>query len=189
MNIKTTIDNNREQLLSNEFRHYWKTNKENTSQAIQQVSYSDILSMLKLNEVNGVLMFKNTKDNSELPAITKQVSFAENETEHETKPIKNAKPVNIPMPQEITNSYIYDKFFKKYKTADVIETPQVPLTKYEYIKNQIKKHNERIAAQKRIEQIKSKKLLFLSGNNTVNNTVNNIVNNTTNSKNNKLFRF
>lgn len=178
---KSTIENNREQPLNNGYHNYWTTKEQKKSQVKQQVSYDDILSTLNLTEVNGVLMFKENKDKNELNGITKQVSFAEKEKEKEKEPLKNAKPVNIPIPQEITNSYIYNKFFKKNKSVDVVETPQVPLTKEEYIKSQIKKHNERIAAQKRIEQIKSKKLLFVSGNNTVNNIIN--------TKTNKMFHF
>jgi hypothetical protein len=166
---KSTIENNREQPLNNGYHNYWTTKEQKKSQVKQQVSYDDILSTLNLTEVNGVLIFKENKEEKE------------KEKEKEKEPLKNAKPVNIPIPQEITNSYIYNKFFKKYKSADVVETPQVPLTKEEYIKSKIKKHNERVAAQKRIEQIKSKKLLFVSGNNTVNNIIN--------TKTNKMFNF
>jgi hypothetical protein len=88
---------------------------------------------------------------------------------------------DVPAPQFSgidKNSYIYNKYFKDYRDDSVVEVPKKPMTREEYIQE----YNRKIYEKRRIEQIKSKKLMFSRGND-VNISVSNPHHNL-----NKLFR-
>ena len=81
---------------------------------------------------------------------------------------------------QVKNSYIYNKYFNDYTQPGAPMEPEVPLTPEQRKQQAIKNYLERVAAQKRIEQIKSRKLLF---------NTNNIHVAPNNGNLNKLFRF
>ena len=58
------------------------------------------------------------------------------------------------------NNYITNKYFKDYKDESVIEEHLVPLTEEEYRQMLIQDYINRQQAQRRISQIKSRRLLF-----------------------------
>ena len=72
------------------------------------------------------------------------------------------KQVTIREPN--SNNYITNKYFKDYKEPGVIEEPPKPMTKEEYRQMLIQDYIKRQQAQRRIAQIKSKKLLFHTNN-------------------------
>ena len=72
------------------------------------------------------------------------------------------KQVTIREPN--SSNYITNKYFKDYKEPGVIEEPPKPMTKEEYRQMLIQDYIKRQEAQRRIAQIKSKKLLFHTNN-------------------------
>ena len=101
-----------------------------------KVSYDDILSSLNMVVNNGVLQFAKPIQQTQKPQQKKQVTISDN--------------------------YITNKYFKDYKdqSQGVVEEPRVPLTKEEYRQMLIQDYIKRQQAQRRISQIKSRRLLF-----------------------------
>jgi hypothetical protein len=145
----------------------------------KKVTYDDILSSLNLVVApNGVLQYMNTKPNT---------------FDRDNKYVEQDKPKSIlknsinqeKIEPQVKHSYIFNKYFKNYKEPDTVEEPLKPLTREEYQKMVIEDLIKRRLAQKRVAQIKSKKLSFTNNNNNNNNqpiyaTKNNL---------NHLFRF
>ena len=148
----------------------------NTKQENQKFSYDDILNFLNMSIVNGNLQYINNSNNSN----TRDISSNKNIIS-QTPPTKQAViprlHQNIPK-----QNYIYNKYFKNYKNP---KNPKIlpPMTPQQFKKYKIHQYLKRIEAQKRIDKIKSKKLLF-SNNHTM------IQSNEINNNNlNKLFKF
>jgi hypothetical protein len=119
------------------------------------VSYDDILSSLNMVVNNGVLQFAKPTQQSEKQQ-TKQ-------TQPQKKSVTIKEPVRQPQSQQQPqNNYITNKYFKDYQqqSQGAEEEPQVPLTKEEYRQMLIQDYINRQQAQRRIAQIKSRKLLF-----------------------------
>ena len=123
------------------YTNYWSNATEITTTTTNptnlkkpKVSYDDILSSLNMVVHNGVLQF--------------------------AKPTQQKKQVTINEPNNQSNNYINNKYFKDYKDESIIEEPPKPLTKEEYKQMLIQNYINRQQAQRRISQIKSKKLLF-----------------------------
>jgi len=131
--------------------NYW-SNQKNTIPNKAKVSYGDILSSLNLVVENGVLKYIQVKPN---------------EQNNQQKPTQQQRPTqqqsNNVDPQ-MKNSYIFNKYFKDYKDQSVIEEPRIPLTREEQKQAMIVDYIKRVNERKRIEQIKSKKLLFNTNN-------------------------
>ena len=184
------------------YTNYWHKNNEqinNTSKNIMKpLTYDDILNSLNLKAKDGNLQFiekpeKKPRVSFDLPELTPQLtpSFTPQFTPQLTPSftpqftpqlnINVKKQQNIPpaQPSNIDkNSYIYNKYFKDYKDESVVDEPKKPMTREEYIHE----YNRRIYEKRRIEQIKSKKLMFSRGND-VNISISNPQHNL-----NKLFR-
>jgi hypothetical protein len=130
--------------------NYWSNaNKTIDTPQKKKVSYDDILSSLNMVVSNGVLQFANPIQSNQ----TKQ----SNQTNQVQK-----KQVTIREPN--SSNYITNKYFKDYKEPGVIEEPPKPMTKEEYRQMLIQDYIKRQEAQRRIAQIKSKKLLFHTNN-------------------------
>jgi len=130
----------------------------------KQISYDDILLSMNMKVVDGKLemLHPNSKENN----YKAQIPYSSN-----TEP-----PVN-------ENNYIYNKYFKDYnKKQQNNQMPRTPMTPQEYRYFLIKKHNDLIQQRNRINQIKSKKLLFSTNNI-------NVSNNKQHHDLNKLFKF
>lgn len=120
---------------------YWKTHKKTDEQKKKvRFSYGDILSSMNLvvNQ-NGALQYMTPINNEE-------------ETGYDTE-VKNMEP-------QMKNSYIFNKYFKDYKEQNVAPQQRIPKTIEEYRQMVIEDHIKRVEAQKRIQQIKSKKMFF-----------------------------
>jgi hypothetical protein len=139
--------------------NYWSNANPTTSESSNpkkpKVSYDDILSSLNMVVSNGVLQFaKPVKQEQQeqkqvKPHQKKQVTIKTENNQHHQ------------LPQLPQNNYITNKYFKDYQQQQQsVAEPQVPLTKEEYRQMMIRDYINRQQAQRRISQIKSRKLLF-----------------------------
>jgi hypothetical protein len=135
---------------NNTYNTYWdpKPEYEKPVQTKKNISYDEILNSMNMVLVNGRLHF--------IPS-NKFKSSSQNQNQNQN--IQQKKQNN-------DNSYIYNKYFKNFKDQEHIEddTPQVPLTPEEIKRNIIIHKIKQIQERKRIEQIKSRKLLFDTSN-------------------------
>ena len=136
--------------------NYWSNaNKTIDTPQKKKVSYDDILSSLNMVVHNGVLQFANPIQSNQ-----SNQSNQLNQSNQSNKVQK--KQVTIREPN--SSNYITNKYFKDYKEPGVIEDPPKPMTKEEYRQMLIQDYIKRQEAQRRIAQIKSKKLLFHTNN-------------------------
>ena len=128
--------------------NYWSgQNNAITNKA--KVSYGDILSSLNLVVENGVLKHIQVK-----PNLNDQNTQLQRHTQQQSN---NVDP-------QMKNSYIFNKFFKDYKDQTIVEEPKPILTREEQKQAMIVDYIKRVNERKRIEQIKSKKLIFNTNN-------------------------
>lgn len=131
-----------------------------------KVTYDDILKSLNLKVNKGILEYsleapnqsqnQNTNCNNSLKTCYRKQQNQQNQQNQ-----------NQQIPFQEKSSYIYSKYFKDYKDHSSVHQEQIQpiyLTKEEIKKriilNEIRKREER----KRIEEVKSKKLLFARNN-------------------------
>ena len=149
------------ELNDNNNNNYW--NNSNQKPTKNKITYDDILSSLNLvvNE-NGVLQYMTPKNNTEQIENQKYIShqFPQNLQKKE-EPIKISK-----VEPQLKNSAIYNKYFKNYKEDPTEITESKPLTIPEYNRMVLQNRIRKIQEQKRISQIKSKKILFTNETNT-----------------------
>ena len=174
-----------------EYNNYWdpKPEYEKAEPKKPSVSYDDILNSMNMVSINGRLHFiptsklQNTQNNID----TKTRPFSKQTNYIRPQQINNIpqQTNNIPQQTNINqNSYIYNKYFQNYeKEPFQNDVPTVPLTPDEIKRRLIIHSLKQIQERKRIEQIKSKKLLFDTSNIHISNQSNNPPNL------NKLFRF
>ena len=139
--------------------NYWKNDKNDKKPKKKKVSFNDILSNMNL-VVNreGVLQFMSPNE-EQLQQQPQQQMY------NQSKPQINQESLE-PI---VKHSYIYNKYFKDYADPNVQKLePRVPKTIEEYYKmlldDRIRMHQQKI----RINQIKSKKMIFLSPEGAVN---------------------
>lgn len=133
--------------------NYWSNaNKTIDTPQKKKVSYDDILSSLNMVVNNGVLQFAN-------PVQSNKVQQSNQSNKVQKKQVTIREPNN-----KQSSNYITNKYFKDYKEPGVIEEPPKPMTKEEYRQMLIEDYIKRQQAQRRIAQIKSKKLLFHTNN-------------------------
>ena len=163
-----------EQTVPPQFENnYWDNKPDHSAQKKARFSYDDILSSLNLVVQNGVLKQIQVKPT---PGQVQNQHTTFGKSEEKMKQEQKA----VSFDPQVKNSYIYNKYFKDYAQPGAPMEPEVPLTPEQRKQQAIKDYLERIAARKRIEQIKSRKLLF---------NTNNIHVAPNNGNLNKLFRF
>ena len=175
------------------YTNYWHKNNEQSNNVskntvtMKPLTYDDILNSLNLKAKDGNLEFIEKQNKQQPVSVKKQnVTFdpsilLNNLNVNQTQNVNVKKQQEVPIPQLHSadkNSYIYNKYFKDYKDESVVDEPKKPMTREEYIQE----YNRRIYEKRRIEQIKSKKLMFSRGND-VNISISNPQHNL-----NKLFR-
>jgi len=141
------------QTTESTYTNYWSNaNPVTTNPKKPKMSYDDILSSLNMVVNNGVLQFAKPIQQSE-----KQQAKQTKQNQPQKKSVTIRGPPSLPQ-----NNYITNKYFKDYKDESqcVSEEPQVPLTKEEYRQMLIQDYINRQQAQRRISQIKSRRLLF-----------------------------
>lgn len=140
--------------------NYWdqQTTKDNKER--KKVSFNDILTNMNL-VVNkqGVLQFMvpNKQDNYEQP-------------NYNPNNFSQSSPNQAPLDQSVKHSYIYNKYFKDYADPNAQQpTIRVPKTIQEYRKMILEDRIKAIHHKKRVDQIKSTKLMFTSAPGSVSN--------------------
>ena len=165
MNPYETFNNN---LYQEQNNNYWEKPKVDSKK--KKVSFNDILSNMNL-VVNkqGILQFMTQNSQQEEQYQQQyQQQYDSNDFSQRVQN-KNIKIVQNPQKNTISeqidptvkHSYIYNKYFKDYADPNAEKPgPRVPKTIEEYYQMLIDDKKRAIEHKQRIEQIKSKKLLF-----------------------------
>ena len=123
----------------------------------QNMSYDDILKSMNVTLVNGKLVLsKGTANTTE--QYVKQPEVAQ------TKKVQFSQE---PIPQEVKNSAIYNKYFKTYNSVQPTVEVRRPKSIEEYRKMLLEDKIKRIQAKRRIAMIKPKTLFFSRDSNPV----------------------
>lgn len=156
--------------------NYWENSvKTETKEKRKKVSFNDILTNMNL-VVNkqGVLqlMVPNQQEISEQnvyqPQYNQNYQYNPNEftqpSQYQTPKFISqqvSRPKEDTLDQSVKHSYIYNKYFKDYVDPNVQKPgPRVPKTIEEYRQMLLEDKIRAIEHKKRIEQIKSTKLMF-----------------------------
>jgi len=148
---------------------YWDnpiTKETNTKK--RKVSFDDILSNMNLVVNNqGILQFMAPNQEPSYNAATyKNYNYNPNQLSPPNiqEPNIRQPPQNKnsePLDPSLKHSYIYNKYFKDYADPHRAKSsPRVPKTKEEYYKMLLDDRRKAIEHKIRMEQIKSKKLMF-----------------------------
>jgi hypothetical protein len=143
-----------------------------------KITYDDILNSLNLKVNNGKLEFiPNSSSNQTNQSSSSSSSCSIPNSHYNQFKTCYRKQCNITKNNNnnnlnnnnnslYQNSYIVNKYFKDYKENNIQETPREPIfvTKEEYKRLLILELIRKKEEQKRISQIKSKKLLFARNN-------------------------
>jgi hypothetical protein len=129
----------------------------------KRIDYDDILRSMNVQVVNGVLRYERQEvPNYQQPlAPNYQQSMPTYQQSIPTyqEPLPQQKKI-IPLPNEVKNSAIYNKYFKDYKEEQQVQEVPTILTKEELKKRAIQQYVERINAQKRLSIVKPKTMFF-----------------------------
>jgi hypothetical protein len=120
----------------------------------QNMSYDDILKSMNVTLVNGKLVLSKGKFNN-----VEQIK-----EENTTKRVQFSQE---PIPQEVKNSAIYNKYFKTYNSIQPSVEVRRPQTIQEYRQMLLEDKIKRIQAKRRIDMIKPKTLFFSRDSNPV----------------------
>ena len=138
--------------------NYWSNANPTINPKKSKISYDDILSSLNMVVSNGVLQFAKPNPQPQINQEQKTQINQEQLKSQKKRVTINTQPQQY---QQQQNNYITNKYFKNYQEQNIInEEPAKPMTKEEYKQMLIQDYINRQQAQKRISQIKSKKLLF-----------------------------
>ena len=174
---------------------YWEQQNLSQSQSKKQtkkkkVSFDDILSNMNL-VVNdkGVLQYMSpiipTNEQYSQEQQYPQQQYPQQQYPQQQYPQQQyPQKQNEPLDPSVKHSYIFNKYFKEYKDANSPKQEvKVPKTKEEYFQMVAEERLRQIEERKRISQIKSKKLMFVTNYNNVAN-VNSVNRNIKATKNN-----
>jgi len=148
------LDEKESQENKTNYMNYWSNDNSIKNDKIKKpkVSYDDILSSLNMVVNNGVLQFAKPMNKP-----SQEVNQDQKKRVTINAPINKASQPS----QQSQYSYITNKYFKDYyQEQNKIEEPEVPMTKEEYKKMLIQDYINRQQAQRRIAEIKSRRLLF-----------------------------
>lgn len=155
-------ESNESNLDNNDISNYWDTPKPKETKKKVKFGYDDILSNINLVVNNGVLQYMtpvtNTQQQQDLPN-NYNTSYNTSIRQNQNQNLEQTKKLNVdPI---VKNSAIYNKYFKNYRDPnEEVREVRTPKTKEELVKMLIEDHNNRIDAQKRLAQVKSKKMFF-----------------------------
>jgi hypothetical protein len=161
------------EMFKQEEMNYWEKNKTNEVKK-KKVTFTDILSNMNL-VVNkqGVLQYMGMNEETNQQPQNYQQSYQYNpndfsrQVQYQSPQYQVQHQVNEqrvePIDHSVKHSYIYNKYFKDYADPNAEKPgPRVPKTIEEYHQMLLEDKIRAIEHKKRIEQIKSKKLLFTS---------------------------
>jgi len=178
----TELDDNNvyDRFDSTNYENYWESLKVPENQPKKKkVTFNDILSNMNLIVNNqGVLqqMIPNQEfiddhsyqQNYQQNYQQTNTRIVNNQTQSQNKVIQQKKTEPIqsePIQPIVKHSYIYNKYFKDYVDPNAESNKvniRVPKTKEEYYEMLLDDRKKAIEHKLRIEQIKSKKMLFTS---------------------------
>ncbi len=121
------------------------------------MSYDDILKSMNVTLINGKLVLSKGTSNTTEQYIN----------QHEITQTKKVQFSQEPIPQEVKNSAIYNKYFKTYNSIQPTVEVRRPQSIEEYRKMLLEDKIKRIQAKRRIAMIKPKTLFFSRDNNPV----------------------
>lgn len=175
MNPYDTFDYNK--FEEQDSTNYWDNSvKTETKEKRKKVSFNDILSNMNL-VVNkqGVLQMvvptqqESYKQNEYQPQYNQNYQYNANDfsrpSQYQSSQFMPQQQNNNqePLDPSVKHSYIYNKYFKDYVDPNAQKQgPRVPKTIEEYHQMLLEDRIKAIEHKKRIEQIKSTKLLFTS---------------------------
>jgi hypothetical protein len=147
--------------------NYWKQPIKQENKERKKVSFNDILTNMNL-VVNkeGVLQFMApNKQDIQQPSV--QQNYNPNDFSQQPNHFLPQQTYNqsnqAPLDHSVKHSYIYNKYFKDYVDPNTHNPgPRVPKTIEEYRQMILEDRIKAIQHKKRIEQIKSTKLMFTS---------------------------
>lgn len=160
-------------LDNNDISNYWDTPKPKETKKKVKFGYDDILSNINLVVNNGVLQYMtpvtNTQQQQQEQYLSNNYnnsyntsynsSNRQNQIQNQNQNIQQTKKLNVD--PTVKNSAIYNKYFKNYRDPnEEVREVRTPKTKEELVKMLIEDHNNRIDAQRRLAQVKSKKMFF-----------------------------
>ena len=155
------------EIFKQEEGNYWENNKTNQVKK-KKVTFTDILSNMNL-VVNkqGVLQYMGMNEEiNQSPQQYQQPSqYNKNnfsrQVEYNQSFQKPQQGKSEPIDPSVKHSYIYNKYFKDYADPNAERRgPRVPKTMEEYHQMLLDDKIKAIEHRKRIQEIKSKKLLF-----------------------------
>jgi hypothetical protein len=141
--------------------NYWeKSVKTETKEKRKKISFNDILSNMNLIVNKEGLLQSMIPNQQEIPQENEyQYQYNTNNFSQQSQ-YKNV-PKSVPLDPSVKHSYIYNKYFKEYSDPNAENSvPRVPKTIEEYHQMLLEDRINAINNKKRIEQIKSTKLLF-----------------------------
>jgi hypothetical protein len=157
---------------------YWeKSNAQNQQKAKKKkVSFDDILSNMNLVvNKSGVLQYMqiaskdeqqeqyHQQDYSQQQQYQQQEQYQQQQQYYPQQQIHVQKTQQEPLDPSVKHSYIFNKYFKDYQDAQPSAPKvRVPKTMQEYRQMLIEDKIKHIQQQKKIAEIKSTKLLFVS---------------------------
>jgi hypothetical protein len=166
MNPYDTFDYNSYEEQNGE--NYWEKPKIKENQTKRKkVSFNDILSNMNLVVNNqGVLQFMTAGKEQPLD----NYNYNQNEFTQESynqsqsnKNLRQSKKIQEPLDPGVKHSYIYNKYFKDYADPNLQKQgPRVPKTIDEYREMLLDDRKKAIEHKLKMEEMKSKKLLFTS---------------------------
>lgn len=145
--------------------NYWE-NTQVKEPKRKKVSFDDILSNMNLVVNNqGVLQHMGPISQEDQ---SNQYPLPHQYQPHQYQPHQNKN--NDPLDTTVKHSYIFNKYFKDYKDQSQIQTgPRVPKTMEEYKQMLADDRIKAIQHKQYIDQVKSKKMMFVSSPGTINN--------------------
>lgn len=157
---------NKETQIDSIYDKYWEQEKPKK----KRVTFDDILSNMNLvvNE-SGVLQYMTPIQHETNTNMYQSQEYDYNDVLYKQQSHNQVVKLNnnqAPIEPHVKHSYIYNKYFKDYNDTYTQQDPEikVPKTIEEYkkmvLEHKINQYKERL----RVEQIKSKKLLFTTPN-------------------------
>jgi hypothetical protein len=142
--------------------NYWDTQPNANTKPKKKVTfgYDDILSSINL-VVNpqGVLQYMTPTGQGTGPSSNPSHNPSYNSSPYTSvSPYPSVKKVGVD--PQVKNSAIFNKYFKNYRDPNEVQEVKIPKTREELKQMLIEQHVKRVQAQKRIAQIKPKKMLF-----------------------------
>jgi hypothetical protein len=161
------------EMFNQDESNYWENNRKNEVKK-KKVTFNDILSNMNI-VVNkqGILQYMGVNEGAnEQPQQYEQryqnnINEFSQKNQYQSQQYKveyNSKQqISEPIDPSVKHSYIFNKYFKDYAEPNIEKPgPRVPKTIEEYHQMLLDDKIKAIEHKKRIEQIKSKKLMFTS---------------------------